>query len=82
MPYPSPVVTTEMNTDFERRSLWSATMAPLPVRSGRPLPDTADIVVIGGGYTGINAARELARRGLAVTLLESRTLGWGASANV
>src|SRR6478735_11489681 len=79
MAYPSPVATTEMNTDFERRSLWSATMAPLPVRSGRPLPDTADVVVIGGGYTGINAARELARRGLAVTLLESRTLGWGAS---
>src|SRR6188472_2690548 len=79
MPYPSPVVTTEMNTDFERRSLWSATMPALPVRSGRPLPDTADVVVIGGGYTGINAARELARRGVAVTLLEARTLGWGAS---
>ena len=54
-------------------------MPALPDRSGRPLPDTADVVVIGGGYTGINAARELARRGVAVTLLEARTLGWGAS---
>ena len=68
-----------LNPDFKRRSLWSATMPALPDRSGRPLPDTADVVVIGGGYTGINAARELARRGVAVTLLEARTLGWGAS---
>ena len=37
------------------------------------------MVVIGGGYAGINAARELARRGVAVTLLEAKTLGWGAS---
>jgi glycine/D-amino acid oxidase-like deaminating enzyme len=68
-----------MNADFERRSLWSATMPALPDRSGRPLPDTADVVVIGGGYTGINAARELARAGSAVTLLEAHTLGFGAS---
>ena len=31
------------------------------------------------GMPGINAARELARRGVAVTLLEAHTLGWGAS---
>jgi glycine/D-amino acid oxidase-like deaminating enzyme len=65
--------------DYERRSFWQATMAALPDRSGRPLPDTADVVVVGGGYTGINAARELARRGTAVTLIEAHTLGWGAS---
>ena len=47
--------------DYERRSYWQATMPALPDRSGRPLPDTADVVVIGGGYAGINAARELAR---------------------
>ena len=54
-------------------------MPDLPPRSGRPLPETADVVVIGGGYTGINAARELARRGVAVSLVEARTLGYGAS---
>ena len=46
-----------LNADFERRSYWSATMPPLPDRSGRRLPDTADVVVIGGGYAGISAAR-------------------------
>jgi glycine/D-amino acid oxidase-like deaminating enzyme len=71
--------TRRLNDDYERRSLWSATMPALPVRSGRPWPDTADVVVIGGGYTGINAARELARRGAAVTVLEAETLGFGAS---
>ena len=54
-------------------------MPALPDRSGRDLPDAADVVVIGGGYAGINAARELARRGVSVTLLEARTLGWGGS---
>jgi glycine/D-amino acid oxidase-like deaminating enzyme len=68
-----------LNDDFNRRSLWSAAMPVLPDRSGRELPDAADVVVIGGGYAGINAARELARRGVAVTLLEANTLGWGAS---
>ena len=68
-----------LNPDFERRSYWSVTMPGLPDRSGRNLPDSTDVVVVGGGYAGITAARELARRGVAVTLLEARTLGYGAS---
>ena len=73
------MVSPTLNPDFERRSFWQATMSELPDRSGRPLPDSADVVVIGGGYAGINAARELARRGVKVTLLEAMTLGFGAS---
>ncbi len=68
-----------LNRDFERRPFWQATMPVLPDRSGRDLPDSTDVVVIGGGYAGITAARELARRGVAVSLLEAKTLGWGAS---
>lgn len=39
----------------------------------------ADVCVIGGGFTGVNTAIELVRRGLSVVLLEGRRIGWGAS---
>jgi gamma-glutamylputrescine oxidase len=38
-----------------------------------------DVCVVGGGYAGLSAALHLARRGVAVTLLEQSRLGWGAS---
>jgi len=69
----------KLNTDYERRPYWHATMPALPDRSGRTLPDTADAVVIGGGYTGIAAARKLAQQGARAVVLEANTLGWGAS---
>jgi len=71
--------TPPLNDDYQRRVFWQATMPALPDRSGRDLPTETEVVVIGGGYGGITAARELARRGVAVTLLEAHTLGWGAS---
>lgn len=77
--YPAGMRTTHPLADLERRPYWWATMPALPDRSGRPLPDTADVVVIGGGYTGVAAARRLALGGAKVTLLEGQTLGWGAS---
>ena len=54
-------------------------MPELPSRRDRTLPDSVDVVVVGGGYTGITAARELARRGASVTLLEAEGLGFGGS---
>jgi len=39
----------------------------------------ADVCIIGGGYTGVAAALELAERGISVTLLEQNQIGWGAS---
>ena len=71
--------TQKLNADYARRVFWQATMPALPDRSGRDLPGETEVAVVGGGYAGITAARELARRGSAVTLLEARTLGWGAS---
>lgn len=39
----------------------------------------ADVVVIGGGFTGVAAALELAERGRRVVLLEANRVGWGAT---
>jgi glycine/D-amino acid oxidase-like deaminating enzyme len=39
----------------------------------------ADVVVIGGGFTGLSTALHLAERGADVILLEAREPGWGAS---
>ncbi|MFN2542982.1 MAG: NAD(P)/FAD-dependent oxidoreductase [Actinomycetota bacterium] len=43
------------------------------------LPAEADAVVVGGGFTGVAAGWELARRGRSVVILERHRLGWGAS---
>lgn len=39
----------------------------------------ADICIIGGGFTGIASAIELAERGYTVVVLEAHKIGWGAS---
>lgn len=39
----------------------------------------ADVCVVGGGYSGLSAALELAERGYKVVLLEAQRVGWGAS---
>jgi gamma-glutamylputrescine oxidase len=40
---------------------------------------TADVCVIGGGYTGLSSAIHLAERGYRVVLLEAERIAWGAS---
>jgi glycine/D-amino acid oxidase-like deaminating enzyme len=60
------------------RCLWTET-APPSRFSASPLPPSTDVAIIGGGYTGLAAARALARRGADATVLERYTLGWGAS---
>ena len=42
-------------------------------------PTRADVVIIGGGYTGFGAAIPLARAGLDVVILERDQIGSGAS---
>ncbi len=44
-----------------------------------PLPEKVEVAVIGGGYTGLSAARTLAKQGVRVAVLEANTIGWGAS---
>ena len=50
--------------------------APLfTIESSAALPESADAVVIGGGIVGVSAAYYLARRGLAVALVEKGRVG-------
>lgn len=44
-----------------------------------PLPERVEFVVVGSGFTGAAAARELARRGRSVIVLEKESIGFGAS---
>jgi len=60
-------------------SLWAATANPAADRVELTGTQKADVVVIGGGYTGLSAALHLAEGGAQVTLLEARQPGWGAS---
>jgi len=50
--------------------------APLPPLQG---DITADVAILGAGYTGLSAAIELAQAGLSVVVLEAERVGWGAS---
>jgi glycerol-3-phosphate dehydrogenase len=38
-----------------------------------------DLLILGGGIVGAGVARDAALRGLSVTLIEKRTVGWGTS---
>ena len=47
--------------------------------TGQDLPTTADVAVVGSGYTGLTAALVLARAGLSVVVMEAGVPGEGAS---
>jgi glycine/D-amino acid oxidase-like deaminating enzyme len=59
-------------------SFWTDSAAPF-AGSRDPLPAKADVVVVGGGFTGLSAARALAHRGAKVVVLEARAVAAEAS---
>jgi glycine/D-amino acid oxidase-like deaminating enzyme len=64
---------------IKEKNYWLETVgAPLP-QSRAELPESVDVAIVGGGYTGLSAARIIAKRGIQVALLEAETFGWGAS---
>lgn len=71
-------VTALLSERYEAGVLWQHTARAHPV-TPTPLPARADVVVIGGGYCGLAASIELARRGREVVVVDAHDLGWGAS---
>ncbi|MDN5595330.1 MAG: FAD-binding oxidoreductase, partial [Pseudomonas sp.] len=60
-------------------SYYAASSVPQPDYPTLTGEVNADVCVIGGGFSGLNTALELAERGFRVVLLEARKIGWGAS---
>ena len=63
---------------LKEQNYWLTTVQ-MPAAPMQPLPESGDVVVIGAGFTGLSAALALAKRGAKVVVLESETIGWGAS---
>lgn len=60
-------------------SWYEASARARPDRPAQSGEVRADVCVIGGGFTGLSAALELARGGRRVVLLEAERVGFGAS---
>src|SRR5208337_880504 len=65
--------------DMPKELNYWLTTVQMPTAPALPLPESADVAVIGTGFTGLSAALSLAKRGAKVAVLEAETIGWGAS---
>lgn len=60
-------------------SYYAASANPAPERAALRGEISVDVVVVGGGFTGLSAALHAAEAGFSVVLLEAHRAGWGAS---
>src|SRR5438045_7639433 len=65
-------------TRFNESNYWPGT-ASMPTGTPGELPSRVDVGIIGAGFTGLSAARTLAKAGATVAVLEANSIGWGAS---
>ena len=70
---------SQSNTSALPPSLWAATAEPAIECPPINAADEADVVVIGGGFTGLSTAVHLGSTDHSVIVLESHEPGWGAS---
>jgi gamma-glutamylputrescine oxidase len=65
--------------DYREAVLWQEQVAPVAGGPAPPVPAEADVVVVGAGYAGLSAARELGVAGRSVLVVDAHPVGWGAS---
>jgi glycine/D-amino acid oxidase-like deaminating enzyme len=63
---------------INEKTFWLETVE-IPTPVARDFPQEADVAIIGAGFTGISAARTLAKSGASVAVFDAQTIGWGAS---
>jgi len=68
-----------MNLDGYPQSYYAATATAVDDHPQLRGAERADVCVIGGGFTGLSAALNLAEQGFEVVLLEAERVGFGAS---
>ena len=69
-----------MSTDYRDLPLWWDDGPPVDGDdTGQRLPAEVDVVVVGAGYSGLSAAREAARLGRQVIVLDRHPVGHGPS---
>src|SRR6201998_421922 len=62
----------------QERNFWLTTVEA-PRIPASELPQSVDVAVIGGGFTGLSAARTLAKCGARAAVLEGENVEWGES---
>ncbi|TXI12568.1 MAG: FAD-binding oxidoreductase, partial [Rhizobium sp.] len=68
-----------MLNDPRSHGLWEKTAPPPPATKPLSGEVSADVVVVGGGYTGLSTALHLAEAGTSVVLLEANEIGFGGA---
>ena len=61
------------------KNLWETTSKEKITCPDKPENQVADLIIVGGGFTGCSAALEAAQQGAKVVLLESERIGYGGS---